>query len=63
MLQKRQRGLSYAQIGAIYGITRQRVFQIVKRDKGKLTGNNSPRFNKVLRFCVGLIGWIKQWKL
>jgi len=69
MLRLKQRGFSYAQIGARYGITRQRVFQIVKRDKKKLTPyanrnplkpTSEPQGRGLKRFCVELIGKVKN---
>jgi DNA-binding CsgD family transcriptional regulator len=39
ILHLKQQGSSYAEIAVLYGISRQRVFQIVKRDEKKLTPN------------------------
>jgi len=36
MLQLKEQGFSYAEIAEMYGISRQRVFQVITRDKGKL---------------------------
>ena len=69
MLRLKQQGLSYAQIGGRYGITRQRVFQIVKRDKKKLTPDvyknplsqpSEPQGRGIKRFLVELLGRIRK---
>ena len=69
MVMLKQQGSSYAEIAAIHGISRQRVFQIVKRDKGKLTPevtrNPLKQFSEALerglkRFFVGLLGRIRK---
>lgn len=57
MIQLKKQGLSYAQIAVRYGISRQRVYQIISRDKIKLTGNNSQGLK---RFIVVLLESIAE---
>jgi len=57
MIHLKKQGLSYAQIAVRYGISRQRVYQIISRDKIKLTGNNSQGLK---RFIVVLLESIAE---
>jgi len=69
MLKLKQQGQSYAQIATRYGITRQRVFQIVSRSKEKLPNNAQqnplaralePQGRGLKRFFVELLGRIRK---
>ena len=57
MIHLKKQGLSYAQIAVRYGISRQRVYQIISRDKIKLTGNNSQGLKG---FFMGLLESIAE---
>jgi len=58
MIRLKQQGSSYAQIATIYGISRQRVFQIVSKGKEKLT--TKPQGRGLKRFFVGLLRRIRK---
>lgn len=72
MIHLKQQGSSYAEIAAMYGISRQRVHQIVKRDGKRITPHtrknplNQPSEAQgmgIKGFFVGLVERVKKsWK-
>lgn len=67
MVRLRERGLTYTEIGAVYGITKQRVYQIIgKRYRGDLSEIKRPYLRAYFRKTqlsingfLGLAGLVK----